>query len=440
MALSHSRSQRISMLCAMYVAQGLPWGFMLNTVVSYITDIDETVTATEIGRLTAMILYPWTFKLVWAPLIDSITVRSMGRRRPWIIGAQLMMAVSLLMLLMLGDITENIALLGWMFFLHNCFASLQDVATDALAIDVLPVQEQGRMNGLMWASKLLGKGVGTAAGGWLIADYGFSAAILAQFVCLFVIMLFPLLMLERPGERRFPWSIGKASESGGTNSVRSPVAVVRDLMKGFSLRSTALFIIFGLTAVVGWGLVEVLTKPLYTQNLGWTAKEYSYWTGAAVFPELLGAVLGGLLADRFGRRMVISMGFGAYGLLAILYGALPEMWMPETGGAAWFSTAFLCLNPGCIAMGAVGFNSMGMQLAWTRASATMFTIYMTLSNMGHVVGNELFGPLRDRLDLTFQNILFVGGICMLAPLVLLPLIQPTQVARAREEDNDPHAE
>jgi hypothetical protein len=56
------------------------------------------------------------------------------------------------------------------------------------------------------------------------------------------------------------------------------------------------------------------------------------------------------------------------------------------------------------------------------------------------VGNELFGPLRDRLDLTFQNILFVGGICMLAPLVLLPLIQPTQVARAREEDNDPHAE
>jgi PAT family beta-lactamase induction signal transducer AmpG len=429
MALSNSRAQRMSMLCAMYVAQGLPWGFMLNTVVSYITDDDETVTATEIGRLTAMILYPWTFKLVWAPLIDSMTVRSMGRRRPWIIGAQLMMAVSLLMLLMLGDLTENIALLGWMFFLHNCFASLQDVATDALAIDVLPVHEQGRVNGLMWASKLLGKGVGTAAGGWLIAYYGFSAAILAQFVSLLLIMLFPLLMLERPGERRFPWSVGKASESGGTASVRNPVTVAGDLMKGFSLRSTALFIIFGVTAVVGWGLVEVLTKPLYTQDLDWTAKEYSYWTGAAVFPELLGAVLGGLLADRFGRRIVITIGFGAYGLLAILYGTQPEMWRES-----WFSTAFLCLNPGCIAMGAVGFNSMGMQLAWTRASATMFTIYMTLSNVGHVLGNELFGPLRDSLELTFQNILFVGGVCMLAPLVLLPLIQPAQVARAREED------
>ena len=129
MALSHSRSQRTSMLCAMYVAQGLPWGFMLNTVVSYITDIDETVTATEIGRLTAMILYPWTFKLVWAPLIDSITVRSMGRRRPWIIGAQLMMAVSLLMLLMLGDITETLHCWAGCSFCttasHRCRMSLQ---------------------------------------------------------------------------------------------------------------------------------------------------------------------------------------------------------------------------------------------------------------------------------------------------------------------------
>ncbi len=86
-------------------------------------------------------------------------------------------------------------------------------------------------------------------------------------------------------------------------------------------------------------------------------------------------------------------------------------------------------------MGAVGYNSMGMQLSWTRASATMFTIYMTLSNVGHVVGNELFGPLRDSLELTFQHILFVGGVCMLAPLVLLPLIQPTQVARAHDADN-----
>lgn len=427
----------MGMLCAMYVAQGLPWGFMLNTVVSFITDTDETVTAEEISNLTAMILVPWTFKLVWAPLIDSITIRSMGRRRPWIIIAQLMMAVSLLTLIMMGDITENIVLLGWMFFLHNCFASMQDVATDALAIDILPIHEQGRVNGLMWASKLLGKGLGTAAGGWLIAHYGFTSAVLAQFFSLLLIMLFPLYLLERPGERRFPWSIGQASAQGGVTGLRNPLSVMADLVKGFSLRSTGLFVVFGVSAVIGWGLVEVLTKPLYTHDsggLGWTAAQYSYWTGAAVVTELLAALLGGLLADRFGRRMVIAMGFGGYGLLAILYGALPGMWTED-----WFSIAFLVLNPGCIAMGAVGFNSMGMQLSWTRASATMFTIYMTLSNVGHVVGNKLYGKLREEWwQLPFEEILFVAGACMLVPLVLLPLIPPAQVARAREEDRTDH--
>lgn len=430
----------------MYVAQGLPWGFMLNTVVSYITDTDETITDTQTGRLTAMILYPWTFKLVWAPLIDSATIRAMGRRRPWIIGAQLMMAVSLLTLITMGDITKNIVLLGWMFFLHNCFASLQDVATDALAVDILSPHEQGRVNGLMWASKLLGKGLGTAGGAWIISNYGFSSAVLAQFVSLLVIMFFPLWLIERPGERRLPWSSGEASTIGGASSLRSPLAVVQDLARGFSLRATSSFLLFGLCAVIGWGVIEVLTKPLYTRDLKWTAEEYSYWVGAAVFVELTGALLGGFLADIFGRRIVMTIGFGGYGLLAILY-ALPSLRLQDlfsAGGSGWvvpdlwlqdwFSAGYLFLNPGFVAMGAVGYNSMGMKLSWTRASATMFTIYMTLSNVGHVLGNELIGSLRDQWGLSYQQILLVGGVCMLLPLALLLLIAPRQVDRAREND------
>ena len=46
--------------------------------------------------------------------------------------------------------------IAWVFFVHNCFASLQDVATDALAVDLLEDDERGRVNGMMWASKLLG--------------------------------------------------------------------------------------------------------------------------------------------------------------------------------------------------------------------------------------------------------------------------------------------
>ena len=146
MALVDNRTHRVTMLCAMYFAQGVPWGFMVTALVAYLTG-EKGISQAAAGELTAIVLVPWTFKLVWAPLIDTITIRSMGRRRPWIIGAELMMAVSLLGILMLGDLSENLRLLGWMFFIHNCFASLQDVATDALAF-ILDSSESAR-NGMI---------------------------------------------------------------------------------------------------------------------------------------------------------------------------------------------------------------------------------------------------------------------------------------------------
>lgn len=219
MAMADSRRQRIITLCALYAAQGVPWGFMATAVVSYLTE--RGINDEQAGDLSAIILLPWTFKLIWAPLIDSATIRSMGRRRPWIIGAELMMAVTLLGLLMMGDLTQDLRMLGFMFFLHNCFASLQDVCTDALAIDVLPHAEQGSANGLMWGSKLAGKGFGAFVMAWVMSQsdvWGLQAAVMLQFVFLMLVMLFPLLILERQGEKRFPWSKGAAVETGPVSS------------------------------------------------------------------------------------------------------------------------------------------------------------------------------------------------------------------------------
>ena len=430
MALVDNRAQRISMLCAMYVAQGLPWGFMLTAVISYLTDMDQPITDEQTTRLTAMIIYPWTFKLVWAPFIETMTIRSMGRRRSWIIGAELLMALSLLALIAMGDITQDITLLGWMFFMHNCFASLQDVSTDALAVDVLPPREMGLTNGLMWGSKLLGKGVGGAGMAWIISNFGFTAAVLVQFASLIVIMMFPLLLLERAGEKRLPWSRGGAVSAASEESSLRPIGeVVRDLRKGFSLPTTFLYLLFATTSVAGWGVVEVITKPLYTQDLGYSFQSYSYVVSFAVIGELIGALAGGWMADRVGRRVVMLIGFGSYGLAALVFAALPSLWDQD-----WFTAGYLIINPGLLAIGSVGFLSMGMQISWTRASATMFTIYMTLSNVAHVVGNELTGLLRpdEGEKFTYVETMTVAGVLMLVPLLLLPLMNANQVVQAKK--------
>ena len=429
MALSNSRPQRVIMLCAMYFAQGVPWGFMTIALVSFLTQ--RGITATQAGTLTAVVLIPWTFKLVWAPLIDTVTIRSMGRRRPWIIGAEMMMAVSLLGLLMMGDMTENLRMLWWMFFIHNCFASLQDVSTDALAVDVLPQSEQGRTNGMMWGSKLVGKGLGAAVMATVIDSWGLQAAVMIQFGLLMVIMVLPMLMLERPGEKRFPWSRGQA-QGVASGSVRSLVSVLTDLFRAFASMTTSVYFLFGLVHVIGWGIVEVSTKTLYTQKLNWHFTEVSNVAGLAVFPEIAAALFGGYLADRFGRRLVMTIGFGGYGLLAVIFGSCPGLW-----DTRWFAAGYLFLNPGILAMGAVGFLSMGMRLSWTKSAATMFTVYMTVSNIGHVIGNMATG-LRDpdRLNLSYEVTFWIAGISMFIPLLLLPLVRPAQVDRLKEQEQE----
>jgi len=445
MALVDSRRQRILTLCALYFAQGVPWGFMLITLPAYLV-YHYQIGDDEIGNLTAIILVPWSFKLIWAPIMDTFTIRSMGRRRPWIIGAEAMMAVTLLGFIGLGDLSDKLQLILYMYFLHNCFASLQDVCTDALAIDILPVNEQGRMNGLMWGSKLIGKGVGAWALSHVLNNGGLEACVAVQVGLLLGIMLIPILILERPGEKRFPWSKGQAATVTGSN-VRDPKIVLKSYFRAFSITTTLVYIVFALTKLIGSGVHEIVTKTLYLQQLNpvWTDVEYSTASGLyAMGPIIVGALFGGYLADRFGRRLILTVGFGGCGLVAMVFAAHPELWNER-----WFAMSYLLSFETLNAVASVGFLSMAMRISWTTAAATVFTTYMTLSNVSHVLGNKLAGPIRERLTfseygssadmMSYELTFWFISLVTLAPLLLLFLVQPDEVDQARRAEKTPPA-
>ena len=118
----------------------------------------------------------------------------------------------LVTMLMVPDLTNNISLLGALFFVYNVFTALQDVSTDALAVDVLQSHEFERVNSYMFTAKSLGGVIGGAGLGTIIGIVGIRGAFLIQIPILIVIMMVPLFMRERPGEKRFPWDEGDAVE------------------------------------------------------------------------------------------------------------------------------------------------------------------------------------------------------------------------------------
>ena len=426
--LTTSKRLRIGTLCILYFAQGFPWGFMLTALLSFLAS--KGLTIAESGQLTAMATLPWTFKLFWGPVIDSFIYEKMGKRRPWILFAQIGMALSLVAMIFMGDISENISLLGWMFFLHNCFASLQDVSCDALAVDVLLPEEQGKVNGAMWGSKIIGTGTGAAAMGTLLVSNGLVFTILVQTLLMLVIMIFPLFILERPGEKRFPWSKGRDSltDLNHSNS-HSPLTVIKDLITAFSKAPCYFAALFIIISAINQGINGAVLPVFYNATLGWESDTYSQVVGGpGTILEFFGAILGGVMADRFGRRKVFFIGWGSFSVLSGIFGFM-ILTMPEL--PVWFQGFYLIVYPFCVAVGTVGMFALAMALSWSKASATMFTSYMAISNLSVVIGNKLIGPLSDIFSIG-QIYVIMMFVC-LTPVILLKSMDPRPILDIKSE-------
>tara|TARA_A100001015_G_C14927684_1_gene687124 strand:- start:330 stop:1355 length:1026 start_codon:yes stop_codon:yes gene_type:complete len=333
------------------------------------------------------------------------------------------MALTLIAMIFMGDISGNITLLGWMFFLHNCFASLQDVSCDALAVDVLLPEEQGKVNGAMWGSKIIGTGTGAAVMGTVLVSNGLVFTIVVQTILMFAIMAFPLFILERPGEKRFPWSGGTSSKILEKRSTQNPMVVIKDLLTAFSKGPCYFTALFILLSAINQGINGAVLPVFYNTTLGWESDSYSQFVGGpSTALEFIGAILGGVLADRFGRRRVFFMGWGSFSLLSGVFG-LMVLSMPELPN--WFQSLYLALYPFCIAMGTVAMFALAMALSWSKASATMFTSYMAISNLSVVIGNKLIGPLSEIFSVG-QIYLLMMVIC-LSPVVLLKSMDPRPI-------------
>jgi PAT family beta-lactamase induction signal transducer AmpG len=224
-------------LCGLYVAQGIPWGFVTVTFAAWLAQPQQGITAEQLGPTLAVATLPWSFKFLWGPLMDRFTIRSLGRRRPWIILAQSMAILVLGSMLFVKDLAAMVwtsapeddpvtravfALvpgpLAALILLANVFISLQDVAVDALAVDLLEEKERGIANGLMYGSSYLGTALGGAGLGLVVAKLGIQAGLFGQALMLFAIMLLPIFFRERPSEQasdRHASTDGRRTQNSG---------------------------------------------------------------------------------------------------------------------------------------------------------------------------------------------------------------------------------
>ena len=426
--LVDSYRARVITLSALYVAQGVPWGFITVTMVTFLAA--EGADASDLAYLLTLGTLPWSFKFLWGPIIDRFQKPEFGRRRPWILIAQTGMVALLVIMLLVPDLTNNISLLGALFFVYNVFTALQDVSTDALAVDVLQSHEFERVNSYMFTAKSLGGIIGGAGLGTIIGVVGIRGAFLIQIPLLVIIMLVPLFMRERPGEKRFPWDeVDTAEEVEVANEpveeaedVRDFAVILRDIKTAFSVRSAQLGIAVSLMISLAFILIPILPL-LFLQELGWSQEEFNATKGGIILlVTMLGAMAGGELGRRFGGKSMLMYAALGASLTTLLWGTFDNMW-----SEGWFMMLVWLVHTFLWAIVSICAYSLMMRVTWSEVGGTQFTAYMAMMNLSAIIGYQLAPIFAERYN--YQTIFYIAAVLETFVVLAVLFIDPEETDR-----------
>ena len=414
-ALSSNRFLRYFSLSFLYVAQGIPEGMTYFGIPAWMAMNGKT--PMQIGAFIGVIGIPWSFKILVAPLMDRFSFLPMGRRRPWVLFGQLGLMASFIGMSLVHDPLNHISVLMIAGFWVSFFGAFQDVATDGMTIDIVPVNEQARANGLMWGAKTVGISLSLVTGTWIINHFGFHRAILTLSSGVCLIMLIPLFFRERPGEKLLPWTHGETTPEVAEIHLDSFTRIFKSLYKVFTLRSSLLmgvsFFLFN-TAI---GLNDALLPVFTIQEAGWTNLAYSHTFSAInITSGILGMVAGGFLADRFGKKRMISIYLVAFVTVFVSMALLKSYWNLDfviTGFMACYYVLYVFIS--------IASFAIGMELCWCRVSATQFTLYMAIANVGRAVGALLLGPLK--VNFGWQYTMLTVGLLSVGALLFIMLLK-----------------
>ncbi len=224
-----ARSYRLVVVVALGFASGLPLALTGQAMQAWLSA--EGLDVATIGFLSLVGL-PYTFKFLWAPLMDRFELPLLGRRRGWVVATQLALAGALWLLADTSPsgATRAFALLA----VAVAFLSAsQDVVIDAYRTDLLPAPERGLGSSLnvmgYRLAMILSGGIAfiwadpAQGGGWNWPDvYRFMAGLMVALA------VFCALALPKLSQAVAPTSVAR-------NDVLGFLAVVAAVVAGFLL-------------------------------------------------------------------------------------------------------------------------------------------------------------------------------------------------------------
>ncbi|MDP7574376.1 MAG: MFS transporter, partial [Phycisphaerales bacterium] len=277
-----------------------------------------------------------------------------------------------------------------------------------------------------YGSSYMGNALGGAGMGTIVASTDLRVGFLVIAITVGCVMVLPLLLRERTGERLLPWTRGEASPQAPALADSARTVLFR-LMRAFMLRSTVALAAVTLLLSVPSGFLTGFSTVLIVDELGWGVEKMATWTGIATWAGLAGSIGGGFLADRIGpRRMALLAGCGL-ALSYLVFADAKDLWRVDS-----FIVGMMVFEALLSGVLFVSIFALCMQVSWPLVAATQFTAYMALLNLSRTLGQGLTVEIGEFI--TFQGAYGIAAVLQVVPLPLLAIIDPHQARRVLGTD------
>jgi PAT family beta-lactamase induction signal transducer AmpG len=398
-ALAAYRQPRVLAMLFLGFSAGLPFMLVFSTLSAWLREVG--IERATIGMLSWVgIIY--SIKFFWAPVVDRLPLpllhRLLGRRRSWMLLAQVGIAVGLFNMAHLNPV-GHLGAMAALALLVAFSSATQDIAIDAWRIEAAPQPMQGVMAAAYQLGYRIAIMVGSAGALWIAADHGWLAAYTAMAAMVGVGIVTTLVIAEpeprverqtiAQEQRVIDWLERKAHwpaamQQAGSWFVGAVVCPFVDFFTRYGKRLAVLMLAFIASYRLTDFTMGVMANPFYL-DVGYTLKQIAAVAkGYGVVMSILGTILGGVAVARLGTVRSLVVG----SLLVIgsnlLFMTLAFQDDPSLVGLA------VVISADNLAMGVAGTALIAYLSSLTSASYTA-TQYALFSSMYALPGKLLMG-------------------------------------------------
>ena len=431
-ALSVYRDMRMLKILLLGFISGFPWlliGSMLSLWLK-----EEGLSRSSIG-LFGLAFSVYAVNALWAPAVDGVRLpffSALGRRRSWILLMQIFIAAAAFGLFLLPSAAGALHLAAILIFMIAAASATQDVAIDALRIELIGKDEPEKV----------GPGAAMATSGWWLGFGGGKAVALplvsflqetevaaawqwGYLAMLAVVVLSSVLLIlfvkESPAKAV---AVAVEKKEGRNIFFRAGdiyAAPIKSFVSRHALRLALLLLAFVFFFKIGEAFLGRMSIVFY-KEIGFSKNEIGLLSGGlGTITVCIFAVLGSGINARYGLYRGIVIGGIAMATTNLLFALLafwPERWL---FGAAVVADQFTT------SVSTVAFVAFISQLCAREYAATQYAALASLGNLSRTTLAAGSGFLIDGLDGDWP-VFFLLTALMVTPSLLILFFRRRQIA------------